>query len=89
MENAIKAAKIDGIPLANAQGIMVHFHMHSEFPFMEISSAMDLVQKSFDYSADIIFGTTTEDELPIDCICVTIVATGLEKRSTLAVNNVF
>jgi len=76
MENAIKATKIDGIPLTNAHGIMVHFHMHSEFPFMEISSAMDLVQQSFDHSADIIFGTTTDDGLPIDYIRVTIIATG-------------
>ena len=89
IHNAIKSLKVDGIPLTNAHGIMVHFYMHSEFPFMEISSAMEAVYQSFDYRADIIFGTTTDNELPVDYIRVTIVATGFEKRSLTAVNNVF
>lgn len=89
VSNALTSVKADDVLITNARAGIVHFNSHPEFPFREIASAMDAVHQSFDYSADIIFGTTTNDKLPIDYICVTIVATGFEKRSITPVNNVF
>jgi len=61
--------------------------MHPDFPFMEVSSAMEVVQKSVDDSAEVIFGTTTDKDLPIDFIRITLVATGFEKKATQGINN--
>lgn len=89
VSNALTSLKADDVLITNTRAGIVHFNLHPQFPFMEIASVMDVVHQSFDYSADIIFGTTTNNKLPVDYICVTIVATGFEKRSISAVNNVF
>lgn len=76
------------MPIKKALGILVHFYMHPEYPFMDICSAMEVVHRSIDDSADIIFGTTTDKSLPLDFIHITLVATGFEKRAMVAVNNI-
>lgn len=76
------------MPIKKASGILVNFHMHSEYPFMNISSALEVIHKSIDDSADIIFGTTTDKSLPLDFIHITLLATGFEKRAMVAVNNI-
>jgi cell division protein FtsZ len=76
------------MPIKKASGVLVHFYMHSEYNFIDISSAMEVVHRSIDNSADIIFGTTTDESLPHDFIHITLVAAGFEKRVMLAVNNI-
>lgn len=88
MHNAINSVNNANF-IKNASGVLVHFTMHPEFPYMEIASAMDVIHDSVDESVDVIFGTTTDDNLPIDFIRVTLVVTGFEKRSISAVNNVY
>jgi cell division protein FtsZ len=56
---------------------------------MKISSAMDIIYKDSNESADIIFGTTTDGSLADDFIRITVVATGFEKVPMVPVNNVF
>jgi len=87
INNAIEFANVDGIPIKNAARILVHFRMHPEFYFIKLSEALDVIHGSVDMSTDIIFGTTTDDTLPIDYIRVTLVSTGFEKRTTIAANN--
>lgn len=88
INDAIKFAMVDGLTMKNASGVVVHFNMHSEFHFMELSAAMEVIQQSVNESAEVIFGTTTDESLPLDFIRVTVIAAGVEKIPMVAANNV-
>lgn len=89
IKTAYEFAMADNIPIKNASAVLVHFNMHPEFHFIQLSAAMDIIHNSVDESADVIFGTTTNRNLPLDFIRVTVIATGFEKKTMQAVNNVF
>jgi len=59
-------------------GIKVHFHIHPDYPILEISEAMGIVEDNADEDAHVIFGTTTDEALSPDEVKITIVATGFE-----------
>ena len=84
---AIESPLLDNMSINGAMGVLVHFHMHPEFPMMEMSEAMDIVHESADSDADVIFGTTTDENMPLDAIRITLVATGFEKDLNQGVNN--
>jgi cell division protein FtsZ len=87
IKNAIESPLLDNMSVNGALGVLVHFSMHPEFPFMELSAAMDVVHNSVDEAADVIFGTTTDESLPKDFIRITLVATGFEKKASMGINN--
>ncbi|MFY9142325.1 cell division protein FtsZ [Sulfuricurvum sp.] len=87
IKNAIESPLLDNMSVNGALGVLVHFSMHPEFPFMELSAAMDVVHNSVDESADVIFGTTTDENLAKDFIRITLVATGFEKKAAMGINN--
>ncbi len=87
--SAVEFAKNDNLSIKDASGVLVHFTMHPDFHFMKLSEAMDFIHNSINESADVIFGTTTDENLPIDFIRVTLIATGCEKIAMLAANNVY
>lgn len=87
--SAVEFAKNDHLSIKDASGVLVHFTMHPNFYFMKLSEAMDFIHNSVNESADVIFGTTTDEALPIDFIRVTFIATGCEKIAMLAANNVY
>ncbi|MDD5052634.1 MAG: cell division protein FtsZ [Sulfuricurvum sp.] len=87
IKNAIESPLLDNMSVNGALGVLVHFSMHPEFPFMELSAAMDVVHNSVDDSADVIFGTTTDENLAKDFIRITLVATGFEKKAAQSINN--
>lgn len=88
--NAINLAiEMASISIENASGILVHFTMHPEFDFMKLSEGMEVIQKNVAEATNVIFGTTTDETLPIDSIQVVLVATGFEKRHIVPANNVF
>ena len=87
IKNAIESPLLDNMSINGALGVLVHFNMHPEFPFMELSAAMEVVQKSVDESAEVIFGTTTDENLALDFIRITLVATGFEKKASQGINN--
>lgn len=89
MNNAIALVSMNGKLMKNASGILVHFTMHPEFDFMQLSDAMDVIHNNVEESADVIFGTTTDEGLPLDYIRLTLIATGFEKRHLVPANNVF
>jgi len=68
-------------------GVLVHFHMHPNFPMIETSEAMVVVQESAHEDADVIFGTSTDDTLPENYVKITIIATGFEKNANSSSNN--
>ena len=84
---AIESPLLDNMSINGAMGVLVHFHMHPEFPMMEMTEAMEIVHESADTDADVIFGTTTDDSMPVDAIRITLVATGFEKDLNQGINN--
>ncbi len=87
IKNAIESPLLDNMSINGALGVLVHFNTHPDFPLMELSAAMEVVHKSVDDAAEVIFGTTTHEDYPIDFIRITLVATGFEKRVAQGINN--
>lgn len=79
---AIESPLLDNMSINGAMGVLVHFNMHPSFPMTEIGEAMDVLEESAHEDADIIFGTSTSEDIPEDYIKITIVATGFEKELT-------
>ena len=77
---AIESPLLDNMSINGAMGVLVHFHMHPDFPMMEMNDAMTIVHESADDDADVIFGTTTDENMPLDAVRITLVATGFEKE---------
>jgi len=78
IESAIESPLSDNMSIDGAMGILVHFEIHSDFLFMDISEALVMVEESADKDAHVIWGTTTDDTLPKDYVKITIVATGFK-----------
>lgn len=70
-------------------GAIIHFRINPEYHFMQLSHALEVVQKSVDDSADVMFGTTTDESLPLDFVRITIICTGIEQTKMMAANNVY
>ncbi len=91
VKNAIESPLLDNLSINGAMGVLVHFHMHPDFPLTQIQNAMDIIYDSAHEEADVIFGTTTSDKITGNQVKITIVATGFtkegEKSTTTAVNN--
>jgi len=77
---AIESPLLDNMSINGAMGVLVHFNIHPDFPFMEMSEAMIVVEESAHDEASVIWGTTTDESLPLDYVKITIVATGFEKE---------
>jgi len=82
-KSAIESPLLDNISIDGAMGVLVHFDIHPEYPIMEISEAMNIIEESADENASVIFGTTTNADMAIDEVRITIVATGFEDKSTV------
>jgi len=81
---AIESPLLDNVSIDGAMGVLVHFDIHPDYPIMEIGEAMMIVEESADEEASVIFGTTTNEDMDIDEVKITIVATGFEDKSTVA-----
>jgi len=81
---AIESPLLDNISIDGAMGVLVHFDIHPDYPIMEIGEAMGIVEESADEDAAVIFGTTTNENMEIDEVRITIVATGFEDKNAIA-----
>ena len=81
---AIESPLLDNISIDGAMGVLVHFDIHPDYPIMEIGEAMMIVEESADEEASVIFGTTTNENMEIDEVKITIVATGFEDKNAIA-----
>ena len=81
---AIESPLLDNISIDGAMGVLVHFDIHPDYPIMEIGAAMNIVEESADEDASVIFGTTTNENMDIDEVRITIVATGFEDKNAIA-----
>ncbi|WP_024955678.1 cell division protein FtsZ [Sulfurospirillum arcachonense] len=80
VKSAIESPLLDNMSINGALGVLIHFHIPSACPLSEISEAMGVVYDSADEDADVIFGTTTDENMADDSVKVTIVATGFENK---------
>jgi len=80
---AIESPLLDNISIDGAMGVLVHFDIHPDYPIMEISEAMNIIEDSADEEAAVIFGTTTNPNLEIDEVKITIIATGFEDKNAI------
>ena len=80
---AIESPLLDNIFIDGARGILAHFDIHPDYPIIEIGEAMSIIEESADEDASIMFGTTTDKNMNIDEVRVTIVATGLEDNTEI------
>jgi len=84
---AIDSPLLDNISINGAKGVLVHFHIHPDYPILQISEAMDIIEEHADEDASVIFGTTTSTDVEIDQVKITIVATGFEEPESVSVQN--
>jgi len=80
---AIESPLLDNISIDGAMGVLVHFDIHPDYPIMEIGEAMSIVEESADEDASVIFGTTTNENMEVDEVKITIVATGFEDKNAV------
>jgi cell division protein FtsZ len=80
---AIESPLLDNISIDGAMGVLVHFDIHPDYPIMEIGEAMSIVEESADEDASVIFGTTTNADMDIDEVKITIIATGFEDKNAI------
>ena len=81
---AIESPLLDNISIDGAMGVLVHFDIHPDYPILEISEAMNIVEENADEDANVIFGTTTNPDMDIEEVKITIIATGFDDHSSLA-----
>jgi cell division protein FtsZ len=78
---AISSPLLGDISINGAQGVLVHFNIHPDYPILQISEAMNTIEEYADEDASVIFGTTTNDSIAEDEVYITIIATGFEKEA--------
>jgi len=77
---AISSPLLGDISINGAQGILVHFKTHPNYSIIQVSEAMNSIEEYADEDASVIFGTTTDENIPEDEVFITIIATGFEKE---------
>ncbi len=80
MKNAIESPLLDNMSINGALGVLVHFNIHPNCPLSQISDAMGIIYDNADEDAHVIFGTTTDENMPENKVKITIVATGFESE---------
>ena len=72
--------------IEGAKGVIINITGGSDVGLHEANTAAELVQRSADPEANIIFGTVTDDSLG-DEIQITVIATGFEKEDEKSQNS--
>ncbi len=80
IKNAIESPLLDNLSINGAMGVLVHFNIHPNFPLSQITAAMGIIEDSVDMDAEVIFGTTTNENLSESEVKITIVATGFQDK---------
>ena len=84
---AISSPLLGDISIDGAKGVLVHFNIHPDYPILQISEAMNTVEEYADEDASVIFGTTTNEDMPEDEVSITIIATGFEEEAVASSDN--
>ncbi|MDQ7060080.1 MAG: hypothetical protein Q9M43_02725 [Sulfurimonas sp.] len=84
---ALSSLSIESTSIGSVNGVLVHFYINSSFPIMDIADSMDLVNESVNSEIPVLFGTTTEKNLPTDYVKVIIILTEFEEPCNKRMNN--
>ncbi len=77
---AVDSPLLDDLTIDGAMGILVHFDINPDYPILGISAAMDMIEDRANEDANVIFGTSTNQDMSIEEVKITIIATGFEKE---------
>ena len=80
VSNAITSLPINNVHLHKAKGFLVHFSACRDFLKTELTNAIDILHQKMDKNAEIIFGTSKDENINENTISVIIIATGFEKE---------
>ena len=80
---AISSPLLGDISIKGAKGILVHFTTNPNYSIIQISEAMNYLEDYADEDAYVIFGTTTDENIPEDEVSITIIATGFEQEEEI------
>lgn len=80
---ATESPLLDGMDIKGAKGVILHFKVSSNYSFLEVSQAADEIQEVLSDEANVIVGTTYDDEMG-DKVELTIIATGFEDKANNA-----
>jgi len=80
LQDAVESPLFDDMTIDGAMGVLIHFYTHPNYPLADISDAMEHIEDSVHEDAQVIFGTTTDENLDPTIVKVTIVATGFERE---------
>ncbi|MEA3554801.1 MAG: cell division protein FtsZ [Campylobacterota bacterium] len=82
LEMAVKSPLLDEISLSGAKGIMIHWTTNPNVSMFAISDVMEDINDILTGNPEIIFGTTSDSNMDLDEIKITIVATGFESADS-------
>ena len=80
IKDAIESPLLDNLAINGAMGVLVHFHIHENFPLAQIQDAMEIIYDHADEEADVIFGTTTNESFAENEVKITLVITGFDNK---------
>ena len=86
IEQAIKFSLFYNVNILNAMNVLIIIKIHPNFIFIDIDKVLNLFDDN--KSISIILSTSTDYNLALDYVKVTVVATGFEKILNIAVNNI-
>ena len=85
IESPLLETSIEG-----ARGVIINITGNSDLGLHEVNTAAELIQRSVDSEANIIFGSVVDENMG-DEISITVIATGFDKeknKSSLGVDNI-
>ena len=83
LRNAIESPLFDNLSINGAKGIILNFEFNPDYPFTQVTEAMEFINEIADGDDNlIIFGTRTDENLAVDFMRITVIATGFEKNIT-------
>jgi cell division protein FtsZ len=78
LEQAISSPLLSHMSINGSKGLLVHFKVHPNVSMFTIGNIMEAIHEIIDEDADIIWGTTTSEDLEEDRVKITIIATGFK-----------
>ncbi|MDR3162855.1 MAG: cell division protein FtsZ [Helicobacteraceae bacterium] len=84
IKEAIESPLLENLSINGACGVLVNFQFNPNYPFAAIDRALAFINEAADENAEVIFGTTQDENMDAEEVAVTIIATGFDM---LAANN--
>jgi len=88
MEEAIEFPLFNNVDISDAMCVLIVLKVHPNYPYINIEKIIDSIDKN-NRDVSIIFTTLTDFSLPLNYVKATVIATGFEKMTNTAVNNIY